>query len=284
MVKQSLADDIIKKIMSQAVPSKGELIHPLSNEKVKKGSKQVTLTDAKNANMPTDVNLWTPKHFVDYFAKRYQEVTGANYRKIYNVEIGTFVKIGDFLVSNGLDRNLWTKKFIDWAFKHKDDITHKEGHFTPQEILRQINYFYQQEILPMVEEDEIVRDTQDTLLLEEIQLVDSEGKSIDIFIKFGIPTTTTYYAKIKGIDITTIEEATLKMIKRLSIGGSMEKKQLENILHASVIGSPYPPEFLGLDWREKIAQDIKIYTKEPWWRREDYKGKPLSKYNSLTGE
>ena len=281
----SKAEAIIQRIMAQSVPSQGQLLHPLNSVKAakKNESKQITLADGKKAHIPTDVSSWAPKHFVDYFAQRYQEMTGANYRKIYNVEIGTFVQIGNFLVSNGLDRNIWTKKFIDWAFRHKDEIVLKEGHFTPQEILRQINYFYQQEILPMVEKDVITRDTNDTFLLEEIQQVDSEGKAIDIFMRFGIPTTMTYFANIKGFSLDKIEQAIIQMVKRLSTGDSIEKRQLESILQASIIGSAYPPEFLGLDWRDKVADYIKLYTRETWWRSEDYKVKPLQKYYSLVG-
>jgi hypothetical protein len=277
----SYAEAIIKRIMESSVPADGQLTHPFKIDADKKENKQVTLADARNFKFPMDVKSWSPKMFVDYFAQKYQEEVNVNYRKMYKSDIMIIRKMGDFLVSNGLERNTWVKKLIDWAFRHRQQIINKEGHFTTQEVLRQINYFYQQEILPKVEENEIDRDTTDTLLLEEIQEADSSGKITEVFVRFGIPVALTYLVKIKKMNEDNLIKATEQRIKLLSSGSSLEKEQLEKMLHSSVIGSPYPDDFIGLDWRENFSSYINKYIKESWWRQEDYKGKPLTKYYSL---
>lgn len=276
-VDKDKVNEIIKRVMSQPVPEQGQLVHPVTDHT----RKQVTLEDARKANIPMDIKVWTPKHFVDYFAQQYQNTMGGNYRKVYKSDIMIITQIGDFLVSNGLERNTWTRKAIDWGVKNKDYIIAHEGHFTLQEIYRQVNYFYQQEILPKVENDTIERDTEDTVLLEEIQLADEAGKIPEIFSKFGIPVAVTYLVNIRNVNEEKLMQATNLRLKSFVNGSALEKKQLEQILQASVIGSPYPENFCGLDWREQFKNHTRNYTKEPWWRNEDYKGKPLMKYYSL---
>lgn len=272
-------DEIVRRIMQQPIPLAGQLTHPLHKEPKK--TKQLTVTDIRNFSFPIDINAWNSKMFVDYFAKKYQEVTNANYRRVYRSDIMIIQNMGDFLVSNGLDRNKWTKRLIDWAVNNKDEIIRREGHFTLQEVLSQINYFYQQEVLPRVEDDAIERDTQDTVLLEEIQKADAEGRITQVFARFGIPVAITYLVKVRDVDEDAIIDATEQRLKTLCAGSVLDKEQAEKIFQASIIGSPYPEEFLLLDWRSKFKEYTKPYTKQLWWRPEDYKGKPLAKYYSL---
>lgn len=279
-------DDIVKRIMQEPVPAEGQLLHPIKSDAIKKKQereekKAINLEDAKNFKFPFDVNTWTPKIFVDYFASKYSTETGGVYRRVYRSDIMIVQQIGDFLVSNGLERNLWTKKFIDWGFKNREEILKRERHFTLQEVIHQINYFYQREILPKVEEDEIERDTQDTVLLEEIQKADESGKITEVFIRFGIPVAVTYLVNFRNIDEAKILKATKDRISALFGGSSVERNQLGKIFQSSIIGSPYPPEFLASDWRERFEAYVVPFKKENWWRDDDYKGKPLPKYYSL---
>ena len=277
--KSETAEEIVKRIMKDPVPMQGQLIHPI--KKIDKKKEPTNLDMSKKFPFPLDINLWTPKMFVDYFAQKYNEETGGNYRKVYRSDMMLVQQIGDFLVSNGMERNYWTKRLLDWSVKHKDEIIRRERHFTLQEVLRQVNYFYQQEVLPKVEEDEIERDTQDTLLLEEIQKADEDGKITEVLIRFGIPVTITYLVNFRNVPLEKIIKATEDRLSSLSGGSILEKKQLEKIAQSSVIGSPYPAEFLCLDWRDLYSLYIGKYHKELWWRFEDYKGKPLQKYYSL---
>lgn len=279
--KKDATQELINRIMNEGVPAAGQLIHPLNAAKNEK-KKQMNLNDVKkNVGFPSDVKAWTPKLFVDYFAQRYQEVTGANYRRVYKADIKLIQDMGDFLVSNGLERNMWTKKLLDWAMKHREEIVRLEGHFTPQEILRRINHFYQEQVLPQVEQGDIIRDTHDTILLEEIQKADADGRTTEIFNRFGIPVSATYFVKTKGFKEETVIKAVEERIKTLSSGSASDKEDLYKMLHASIVGSPYPSEFYCLDWRDKFSSYIKEHKKETWWRTNDYKGKPLPKYYSL---
>lgn len=283
MVKQptDVAEEIVRRIMSCTVPEKGQLIHPLKSTDTKKAPRQVKITDASTYGFPSNVDEWKLKNFVDYFAKQYQEATGANYRKSYRADNMIFQLMGDFLVSNGLERNKWLKNFIDWSFKRRTDILRSEGHFTPQEVLRYANYFYQDQVLPKVEQNEIIRDTQDTNMLDEIDKSVSEGKLTEVFCRYGIPAGITYLINVRKMDTDKVIAMVDGKMASLVNGSVLEKELLSKMLQSSIIGSPYPSGYEGVYWRDMFGEYTKTFRKEIWWRENDYKGKPLPKYYSL---
>lgn len=271
---------IVCKIMSKPVPLQSELTNPFSANKRKK---KIVLNpdEKKDITMPDDVLLWSSKNFVDYFAETYKEKTGGYYKKTYAADNAIFAEIGKFLNSNGLQKQEWTKKFVDWCFNNRSMITEKSGYLLPTSIINYLNHFYQEEVMPKVEEDTIDRSYFESSLLDEIMQVDKESKASHLFYRFGIPIAATYFLQIKGLKEETVLKGLQFYLNTLANGDVEQKNILSVVCERSVMKSPYPIEFNFLDWREKYKPIISQFAKENWWRDSDYKGKPLSEYNKL---
>jgi hypothetical protein len=269
--------------MSEPIPEQGQLINPF--KKQRKSSKQVTLDDMLNKRgpqeLPENVEEWSGKNFATYFARSYQNATGGNYKITFTSDLPIIKQIGDFIVSNNLPRNQWTKTFIDWAMKNHDRITQKHGYFTLNSVFNSINYFHQEIILTGHSIDS--PDAEGIAFIETIKEVESAGNVTEIFAKFGIPITITYLIKIAGLDEDKIYSVLDKRLKTLSIGMNGNQLIMERIFKSSIMSSPYPEGFVALDWREKYNTFTSNYYLEAWWRDEDYKGDPQEKYDVLLG-
>ena len=274
-------EDIINSILTQSIPQKGMLVNPLTSKP--KTRKAATISDlVKNkGEWPIDIKMWTTRTFVDYFAKKYQDVTNMNYKKTYKSDCSVFQNIGNHMVSNGLERNEWTRKFIDWSILRYNEISKREGSFTPNTIFHFVNEFYQDVVLPKVETSEVTRKIGDTSLLEEIQNAEKQGKLTQIFSNFGIPVAMTYLVNVKKFEKEKWLNALEQKLDALKNGGIEEKEILQKIVHTSIIGSPYPAEFISLDWRITFNKYISDFKSCSWWRDNDYKGNPLPKYDAL---
>ena len=283
-MKNKIEDDptyqIVARIMSKPVPKQSELSNPFASNKRRK---KILLNPEEKADntLPDDVLLWSVKSFVDYFADTYKEKTGGYYKKTYSADNSIFTEIGKFFTSNGLQKQEWTKKFIDWCFENQAYIIGKSGYLLPTSIINYLNHFYQQEVMPKVEEDTIDRSYFESSLLEEIIQVDKDSKASHLFYRFGIPIATTYFLQVKGIKEETVAKGLDFLLNSLSNGDAEQKNTLSVICERSVMKSPYPQEFNYLDWRERYSKISSQYKKENWWRDNDFKGKPLSEYNKL---
>lgn len=287
--KEDEVQDIINRILSEPIPEKGKLVHPIQvKHRTPKTGTQTMLSDIvkKPGDLPQEVVMWNTNHFVNYFVKKFQEETGGNYRKTYAVDGVVFKKIGDFLVSNGLERNKWTKVLIDWGFYNFDEVKKREEVFNPSALLRSVNYFYQDVVLPQVETNQVERNYQDKSLLEEITEADSEakGKITEVFIKFGIPVTVSYLIYIKKFNLDQWIPALKDRFEKLSTGTLEEKQSLGKIFQVSVIASPYPEDYVLKDWRQQFQAQCSLFENDSWWRKEDYKGKPLLKYYAILNQ
>jgi hypothetical protein len=273
---------IVTNVMSIEVPPEGQLVNPFKPKR--RQSSQVTLdemiTKKAPVELPEDVSQWTNKNFVTYFARKYQSYIGGNYKITFTSDLPIIKQIGDFFFSNGLDRNQYTKKLFDWAFDNSEQIIRKYNYLTLVNVFNSVNFFYQDEVLPQVESGDVVRESTDTSLLEEINSLQDKVKSTELFARFGIPITVTYLVKIKGYDVS-------KVISSLNVRFGEKKSSdveiLERMFNSSIINSPYPEDFVGLDWRETFQALTSFYKTETWWRDKDYKGNPLSKYYTLLG-
>lgn len=272
--------DIINRILTSPVPGEGQLTHPIQSKKREKKEGQITLgdVDIKEKNNVAD---WNSKDFVDYFANKFQEVTNGNYRRVYRADGTAFQAMLHFFASNGLDKSEWTKKFIDWAFSRRDLIHRKFGYFNPHTILNTINYFYQDEILPLIECEKIQRTVEEISLLDELTEAFATGDDIEVFIKYGIPITATYMMHVRNVNGTRLVEA---IRKRLIILLQSDRNEVKKIFHKSIINSPYRPDYELLDWRDIYSDIAKSFELESWWRENDYKGKPLEKYKEIVAQ
>jgi len=269
--------DIINRILTSPVPAEGQLLHPIQSKKRGKKEEQLTLEDV-DTKQKQSVEDWNAKDFVDYFANKFQETTGGNYRRVYRADGTAFQEMLRFFGSNGLDKSEWTKKFVDWSFKRRDLIKRKFGYFNPHTILRVINYFYQDEILPLVEGEQIQRTAEENSLIDELTEAFSSGKDIEVFAQFGIPITATYMIHMRDIDKDRLQEV---LRQRLMILMKSDRNEAKKVFLKSIINSPYRTDYEFLDWREMYADIIKNFEMESWWRENDYRGKPLPKYKEI---
>jgi len=277
--KEDQSKTIIKNIMKTSIPAQGELSNPF-----KKKKNELTLGEIisdRNKVFPDNIKQWTPKVFVEYFAQKYQEETNGNYRVMYRSDMTTFKEIFKFFTSTGLEKKEWTKKFVDWSFKRRSDIIKKEGHFTIQDINRYVNYFYQDVVLPKVEKDEVDRSYCEEDILKEIEEANKEGKAKEIFLRFGIPVAASYFVNVQGMKEPAIVAGIEKFLDTLSKGNSVERQRFTEMINKSIILSPYPEDFVLLDWRNRFETYVSRFHHENWWRDEDYKGKSLSQYDKL---
>ena len=276
---------IVVSVMNEAIPQEGQLVNPFKAKR--KSSKQISLDDMLTRKAPTElpknIEEWTSKHFATYFARSYQSATGGNYKITFTSDLPVIKQIGDFFERNGLPRNLWTKKFFDWAIANQEQIVRKFGYLTLNSVFNSVNYFYQDEVLPGVEQGEVIRTSNDTSLLQEIKEAQAAGKATEVFARFGIPVTITYLCKIQNIEEEKILSILENRLESLSVGPTADPTTMERIFNSSIINSPYPAEFSCLNWRNKFDKYAKFFHTETWWRNEDYKGQPLEKYYTLLG-
>lgn len=283
--KDDRAMAIVNHVLSQPVPPEGSLKNPFAPKKKEKrqGARQIDLSEmlSKTDSLPDDIKSWSTRTFVDYFAMRYQEATGGNYRRLYRSDCQVFVQIQKFLGSNGLEKAEWTKKVIDWSFERHDEITRRVGYFTPNSILAMVNYFYQDQVLPQVEEGTLERGVSDTSLVEEMQQAEADGKATEMFARYGIPVTFTYLSAKRGLPLEKLTDILRDRLISLLGAGPKERLVVERIFQSSVIGAPYPDEYARRDWREVYEPYTKLFRKEAWWRDVDSGGKPLPKYYAI---
>lgn len=281
--KTDAVHEIVMSVMSVDVPPEGQLVNPFKPKR--KGSKQTTLEEMLNKRSPTelpqDVHSWTNKNFVTYFARSFQSYFGGNYKITFVSDLPIIKQIQDFFKNNGVEPNEWTKNFIDWSFINNEIIIKRFNYFTLNSVLNSINYFYQDEILSKVESGEVTRIETDSTLLKEIDELQGKISSTEIFARFGIPITVTYLCNVKKYDYTKVSNALLKRFENNQNNNDIQI--LERIFNSSIINSPYPDDFLCLDWRDLMKNQINYFKTETWWRETDYKGKYLTKYESLLG-
>jgi len=270
---------LIERIMATPVPAKGQLVNPLrANTK----TRQISLSDFKsNKNLPDDISEWQSKHFAIYFTDKFKEKTNGNYHVNYKTDIPPIHVVLKRMKSQGLNANEFTKKYIDWFFDNFLRIKNRVSIVTPASLPGFTNEYYQSIILPMVESKAVVRNTNDTSLLDEINEAHTEGKIGEIFVRFGIPVASTYFIRHKKVKPEAVLKALEERFAKLAGNGFSGKEQLSKILISSILGSPYPSDFELLDWRDTFETQIEAYQSEDWWRDNDYKGVPLDKYYIL---
>jgi len=263
--------DFVQGIYMLCVPDKSELSNPFAANKRQRSKKIVVKTDK---GFPEDINAWTTKTFVDYFADEFKKNFDGFYKVTYTSDNKIVNTISDFMEDNKLPKNEWTKKFIDWCFVNKEVMIKKTGHFLLMNLPSFLNRYYQ---------DVVVSDHKTPLIAiyDEIEILANAGKSKEIYSKYGIPAASTYYMQTKSIEEKDIISGLQKLFLSLNEGTLEDRKLLESIFQKSISRSPYLDGFIMLEWRE-IFQDLAAKFKdETWWRDEDYPGSPRFDYDKF---
>lgn len=259
--------EFVKEIYLQHIPLQSELSNPFNaNKRHKKRSTIVR----KNAELPEDLNSWTSRNFSDYFCLEYKKAFDGTYKVTYTSDNKYINVILEFMIDNGLEKNDWAKKFIDWCFLNKTLILQRSGHFLLPETINFLNRFYQDVINTSGSVTQLD-------LFPDVKTLAVEGKSKELFSKYGIPLACTYYATYKNISDEQLVSGIKKLFYQLSRGNAQERKLLGDIIQKSISRSPYPQEFKILDWRDIFKAEVSKFKTEPWWRNEDYPGQPRFK-------
>jgi hypothetical protein len=262
--------DFVKGIYMQHVPLQTELSNPFqANKRQRKKPVVKTLKEA-----PEELKDWTAKNFTDYFFNEYKRVFNGVYRVTYTSDNKIINIIADFMEDNQLDKNEWTKKFIDWCFINKTVIMQRSGHFLLIEFPHYLNRYYQ----------DVINTNSSTPLIaiyDEVRSLAKLGRSKELFSKYGIPIVCTYYAHTHNISKEDFVSGLNQLFETLSKGNVAEKKLIADTFQKSISRSPYLPEFDLLDWREIFVKYTAKYKEETWWRDEDYPGKPRFQFDKF---
>lgn len=262
--------DFVKGIYMQHVPLQSELSNPFqANKRQRKKPIVKTLKEA-----PEELKDWTAKNFTDYFFNEYKRVFDGVYRVTYTSDNKIINIIADFMEDNQLDKNEWTKKFIDWCFINKTVIMQRSGHFLLIEFPHYLNRYYQ----------DVINTNSSTPLIDiydEVRNLAKLGRSKELFSKYGIPIVCTYYAQANNISKEDFVAGLNQLFDTLSKGNAAEKKLMSDTFQKSISRSPYVPEFHLLDWREIFIKYTAKYKEETWWRDEDYPGKPRFQFDKF---
>jgi hypothetical protein len=271
MIANDEAMNIVKEIMSKKVPTQSSLANPFKN----------TRSSSKRKDRGDSVESWSARDFVDYFSDIYSHSIGGKYLRTYSSDGAVFSEIMNFMSSNGLQKSIWTKKFIDWCFDNVDYIRKNTDYVYPQNIRPFVNKFYQDMVIPEVEEETIERIHFETTILEDIKQADAEGKASEIFVRFGIPVAATYFICYKNFKPDVVESGLRNLIEKYMSSDVESKSKILQMFYRSVIKSPYPLGFEMLDWRERFKEYCEKYHEDTWWRNKDYNGKYLSEYDKI---
>jgi hypothetical protein len=262
--------DFVKGIYMQHIPLQTELVNPFqANKRQRKKPVAKVLKEA-----PEELKDWTAKNFTDYFFNEYKRVFSGVYRVTYTSDNKIINIIADFMEDNQLDKNEWTKKFIDWCFLNKTVIMQRSGHFLLIEFPHYLNRYYQ----------DVIHTNSSTPLIDifdEVRTLAKLGRSKELFSKYGIPIVCSYYAHANNISKEDFISGLNKLFETLSKGNAEEKKLISDTFQKSISRSPYLPEFDLLDWREIFIKYTAKYKEETWWRDEDYPGKPRFQFDKF---
>lgn len=268
--KQDRTTELVMSIYAKPVPAQSELSNPFSANKRRK--KDSLLPKAEKSS-PDSLEDWTSRNFVDYYADSYLKMYSAKYKVTYTSDCAYINEIIDFMLDNNLDKNLYTKKFLDWCFLNSHSFSKIANPMLLMNLRRHLNKFYQ---------DVVMSNSQTSLIeiLSEIKDLDKMGRSKEIIFKYGIPVASTYFVNFKKVPIEQVESGFTKLFEKLENGTPEEKKLLVSAVQKSISRSPYIPEFLLLDWRDTFPI-MQKFSKESWWRESDYPGEPRFQYSKL---
>jgi hypothetical protein len=262
--------DFVKGIYMQHIPLQTELVNPFqANKRQRKKPVAKVLKEA-----PEELKDWTAKNFTDYFFNEYKRVFSGVYRVTYTSDNKIINIIADFMEDNQLDKNEWTKKFIDWCFLNKTVIMQRSGHFLLIEFPHYLNRYYQ----------DVIHTNSSTPLIDifdEVRTLAKLGRSKELFSKYGIPIVCSYYAHANNISKEDFISGLNQLFETLSKGNAEEKKLISDTFQKSISRSPYLPEFDLLDWREIFIKYTAKYKEETWWRDEDYPGNPRFQFDKF---
>lgn len=268
--KQDRTVELIMSIYAQSVPAQSELANPFSANKRRKKPSLIT---PKEKALPESIADWSSRDFVDYFCDNYFKFLSAKYKKTYTTDCALINEIFDFMTDNNLDKNEYTKKFLDWCFLNSNSFSNTANPMLLMNLRKHLNKFYQ---------DVVIHGSQNSLIeiYADIKEMDESGRAKEILFKYGIPIACNYFVNTKNVPLDQVISGFSKLFEKLDSGTPDEKKLLMNAVQKSISRSPYIPEFHLLDWRDEF-DILHKFSKESWWKDRDYPGDPRFNYHKF---
>ena len=273
-MRKKITDPTVQMVMdiyALNVPGKSEIANPFTANKRARRSSLST----KQQTISNNVEDWSCKDFVDYFADNYKKTIGGVYKKTYVSDCSFVNEIIEFMDANELDKNNWTKTYLDWCFQNKDYILSKSGTFILNNLKNHLNTFYQQVIAQEKTSAPVID------IFDELVYKVNNGKTKEILSIYGIPIVATYFINHKNITTENIISGLNQLFENLSKGNSEEINLLTKIVQRSINRSPYPESFYLTNWRMEFPYLMNKYKNEAWWRDNDYTGNSQFKYDRL---
>lgn len=266
---------MIMDVYKRQVPLQSEIANPFSANKRQR--KKTLVPKTPNA-LPEDISTWSSKNFVDYFAEEYLKHFSGTYKKTYSSDCSFINQIFDFMEANDLDRNIASKKFIDWCFANSQVIASKNGVFLLNTIKNHLNSYFQQAILD-TREKSIQID-----IFSDIVELDKKGKAREVFTTYGIPLAATYFVNHKNISTKNVISGLHQLFSSLSNGDADQKLFISKVIQRSISRGPYIDGFELLDWREVFQAVVEPFKQELWYKEKDFSGKPQYKLEKFLNE
>jgi len=267
--------ELVKRIYAMPVPKQSELTNPFNSNTRRKNK---IVTRRSNNEIPEEISDWTSKDFVNYFFDKYKSNFNGVYKKTYSTDCVKINEFMEFMEANELNKNEWTKKFIDWCFDNVDFITKTTSTFTLSAMRGFLNTFFQQVI------QNATRSSASLDIFDEVSHAIENGKTKEVLSIYGIPIVSTYFINHKNIENEKIKNGLNILFNNLMQGDSDELSLLNKIVQRSISRSPYPENFELLNWRNLFPQLEKKFKKELWWRDQDYYGSMQFKYDRFLKE
>jgi hypothetical protein len=256
---------MVMDIYKKPVPLQSEIANPFSANKRQR--KKKVLVDS-NHDLPENVQDWNTKHFVNFYAEQYFSFFKVLYKKTYASDCTVISEIFTFFEQNNQDKLQRTKEYIEWAFINNTYVTKTSGVFLLTSLRGFMNYFMQEKVLNQ-------RDVNRTInIYDDVDKLAAQGKTKEVYAKFGIPIASTYFTNKKEINEKDMLAGVKLLIETLIQGDSEQKNMLVEIVNKSIDRSPYPESFNLVNWREKFPVLAEQFNKESWWKDRDYSGKP----------
>ena len=227
------------------------------------------------------IEEWSIKDFVVYFKEAYFKVQKQDYIITYSVDNPEMQRLKSALVKAGMPKKYQLKAFLDWCVSNKESVLAKRPDFMLHDLIIFINNFAQSNRTDVVAPQ--VPDDADFVsrLAKKIE----EGASLQQLLEaYGLPVVCSYLHFVAGREERTISANIEKTI--LKLVNDKKINSLIKIAKQSINMSPYPTEFLCVDWRNKynIVWDKAKFKGEDWWRDVDYSSKIPKQYMQIVGE
>ena len=227
---------------------------------------------------PDDVDEWTAKDFVRWFAGQCRKRLDMPFSPLYARDCPMMKTL--LADVKGIGRGKYElRDFLDWTFDHRDRIVREKDSFT----LNSIRYFLNDFLQASRDEHEEQPQRPRRDLMAEMTEERRTGLA-HMLQRYGIPLVVAYAMAAYGetADFDKIVRNVGRVLDEAVGKGELEFVRF--VARSSQDGSPYPRHFPLRDWRSRWSEvwNVAKCQIQPWWRDDDHEGRPLIEYDDLS--